>query len=212
MQKDFFFANEQIQVYLDRLDKRLSSLPKDIKQQHIDEIKSDLYETALEKWNNGVQQEEIPQVVLKQFISPEQLAKEILVEHGAQDNKKDIKKISYALSLVTGSFGGLSAPIALGYINISAMLPFLLAFILGNLLLFVNKISWTEEIIRHFGKVLGVYNWILALPFALFAIRIIRTNEIESFSLYYLIGYLLIFFVYLAIIKSYYKNKQNVMI
>lgn len=206
MFKDDFFSNEHIKSYLVDLDKKLSSLPTNIKQQYLDEIKSDLFELALEKDKNGVKQDKIPLEVLREFISAKQLANEILLEHENDGNKKELKKMTYPTVITISSLGALSVPIGLGFINFSALLPFLLGFIFGNIWIFLNKANWNEKVLLHFGKIIGSFNWIIAIAFALFSLRIILTKNINLFSLLYLIGYLLVVFVYFKIFKSFQRK------
>ena len=57
MNKEQFFANELIASFLHDLQKGLMKLPTSAREQHMLEIKSDLYENALRKKVKGYHQE-----------------------------------------------------------------------------------------------------------------------------------------------------------
>jgi uncharacterized membrane protein len=209
MRKDRFFSNQLIQSYLDDFSKRLNDLPPDIKQQHIQEVQSDLYEKALEKEKKGISPEEIPQSVLMEFLSPKQLAAAILAEYDMEDlNHLNVIKLSYSFVLAIGSFGALSVPILLGFINVSVILPFVLGLILGNMYLLFGKFTWNKTLLSHLQKTMSFIHWIYALPLTLFAVRTMILKQIDMFSFYYLVGYLIVSFVYIRFLKVMYKYKE----
>ncbi|PET36114.1 hypothetical protein CN514_24775, partial [Bacillus sp. AFS001701] len=83
-----FFSNKLIQSYLNEFSKNLNALPTDIKNQHIEEVKCDLYENALEKFNNGINSKEIPEMILREYLSPKKLANEILGDYDIINGNK----------------------------------------------------------------------------------------------------------------------------
>ncbi|PEE25996.1 hypothetical protein CON98_32940, partial [Bacillus toyonensis] len=54
MNKEQFFSNELITSFLHDLHKGLMNLPTSAREQHVLEIKSDLYENALCKESEGI--------------------------------------------------------------------------------------------------------------------------------------------------------------
>ncbi len=136
MNKEQFFANELIISFLHDFQKGLMNLPTSAREQHVLEIKSDLYENALSKESEGIPSGVIPSQVIAEFLPPKELAKEIAVEYTdviekAQQSTNTF--IKYFTGFSIAPLGALSIPIVLGFINISACLPFLLAFIASNI-------------------------------------------------------------------------------
>jgi len=152
MRKDRFFSHQLVQSYLEDFSKRLHDLPPDVKHPFIQKVRSDLYEKALEKEKKGVSPEEIPQSVLMEFLSPNELAADLLKEYDREDLNHHVIKLSYSTVLATGSFGALSVPILLGFINVSAILPFVIGFIIGNIYLLFGKFTWNRTLLSHFQK------------------------------------------------------------
>ncbi|MBE3570070.1 MAG: hypothetical protein IMW92_08165 [Bacillales bacterium] len=138
MRKDRFFSHQLIQSYLEDFSKRLHDLPSNVKQQYIQKVQSDLFEKALEKEKKGGSPEEIPQSVLMECLSPDELAADLLKENDKEDLNHHAIKLSYSTVLATGSFGAFSVPILLGFVNVSAILPFVIGFVLGNIFLLLN--------------------------------------------------------------------------
>ena len=81
MNKEQFFANELIISFLHDFQKGLMNLPTSAREQHVLEIKSDLYENALSKESEGIPSGVIPSQVIAEFLPPKELAKEIAVEY-----------------------------------------------------------------------------------------------------------------------------------
>ncbi|MGE6553056.1 HAAS signaling domain-containing protein [Bacillus mycoides] len=208
--KENFFSNSLIKSFIDDLTKSLSRLPSDLKEQHILEIKSDLHSNALEKEKNGISEEKLPQEVLKEFISPKQLANEILLEYTDNDlleKEKISKGFSYAITISISSFVALSIPIALKFINISSNLPFIFAFLVANIWILFNKKQWNNKQSNHLKKLTKFRNPIIGIAFAMFAISIITDKQINMFSLYYLFMYVIICLIYFKFLKYIYKQK-----
>lgn len=211
MDKNHFFSSNQIQGFLNDFRRNLIDLPASIKEQHVLEIKSDLYENAVKKSNTGVPENEIPQHVLREFLPPQKLANEILIEYTDQDTKeakRSLNFMKYYTVLSIGSLGALAVPIVLGFINISSNLPFAIAFVISNLWLMFGKLPWNPTSIDFLRKVMKISKFLLVIAFGFFAIRLIMTKEFENFSLYYFISYLLIVFLYIVSLRGIYKKKQ----
>ncbi|MGG5739381.1 MULTISPECIES: HAAS signaling domain-containing protein [Bacillus cereus group] len=213
MNKEQFFANELITSFLQDFHKGLMNLPTSAREQHVLEIKSDLYENALSKESEGIPSASIPSQVIEEFLPPKELAQEIAVEytdviqHAQQSTNTFIK---YFTGFSVAPLGALSTPIALGFINISANLPFLLAFIASNIWFIYRENHWNTDLLKFFKTVITFSSSVLiALPFAFFAIRIMITKQFDMFSFYYLIGYVLFSSLYMVLLKQLYKkNKQ----
>ncbi|PFA14120.1 hypothetical protein [Bacillus cereus] len=213
MNKEQFFANELITSFLQDFHKGLMNLPTSAREQHVLEIKSDLYENALNKESEGIPSASIPSQVIEEFLPPKELAQEIAVEytdviqHAQQSTNTFIK---YFTGFSVAPLGALSTPIALGFINISANLPFLLAFIASNIWFIYRENHWNTDLLKFFKTVITFSSSVLiALPFAFFAIRIMITKQFDMFSFYYLIGYVLFSSLYMVLLKQLYKkNKQ----
>ncbi|HDR7564577.1 MULTISPECIES: HAAS signaling domain-containing protein [Bacillus] len=213
MNKEQFFSNELIVSFLHDLHKGLMNLPTSAREQHVLEIKSDLYENALSKESEGIPSASIPSQVIEEFLPPKELAKEITVEYTdvIQDAQQSTNTfIKYFTGLSIAPLGALSMPIALGFINISANLPFLLAFIASNIWFICRENHWNTNQLKFLKTVILFSTSVLiALPFAFFAIRIIITKQFDMFSFYYLIGYVLFSSIYIVLLKQLYKkNKQ----
>lgn len=200
MNKEQFFSNELITSFLHDLHKGLTNLPASAREQHVLEIKSDLYENALSKES-------------EEFLPPKELAQEIAVEYTdviekAQQSTNTF--IKYYSGLSIGPLGALSVPIVLGFINISANLPFVLAFIASNIWFICRENHWNTDLLKYFKTIISISSRLLiALPFTFFAIRIIITKQFDMFSFYYLIGYVLFSSIYIVLLKQLYKkNKQ----
>ncbi|HDR3890347.1 TPA: hypothetical protein QCO65_004866 [Bacillus cereus] len=213
MNKEQFFSNELIASFLQDLHKGLMNLPTSTREQHALEIKSDLYENALSKESDGISSAMIPQQVIEEFLPPKELAKEIAAEYTdvIQDAQQSTNTfIKYYSGLSIGPLGALSVPIALGFINISANLPFLLAFIASNIWFIFRENHWNTDLLKYFKTMIFVSSRLLiALPFTFFAIRIMITKQFDMFSFYYLIGYVFFSSLYIVLLKRQYKkNKQ----
>lgn len=213
MNKDIFFSNKYIMSFLNDFEKKLLSLPFEMREQYISEIKSDLYENAIELSKMRFKDNEIPQEVLKGFVPSEKIANEILEEHRddfANYHKENNKVMKYYTVFSVGAFGALALPILFGEFNLSSNLPFIIFFVISNIWLFSKKdILWNKSILGYFHKMIYfTQSIIIAIPLGLFAIRIIITKKIEEFSLFYLLVYLLITILYLSCLKYLQKNKQ----
>lgn len=169
MNKEQFFANELIASFLHDLHKGLMKLPTPAREQHVLEIKSDLYENALRKESEGIPLEAIPSQVIEEFLPPKELAKEIAVEYTdvieeAQQSTNTF--IKYYSGLSIGPLGALSVPIVLGFINISANLPFVLAFIASNVWFICRENHWNTDLLKYFKTIISISSRLLiALPF-----------------------------------------------
>ncbi|MBJ8050761.1 hypothetical protein JDS87_01735 [Bacillus cereus] len=213
MNKEQFFSNELIASFLQDLHKGLMNLPTSTREQHVLEIKSDLYENALSKESDGISLATIPQQVIEEFIPPKELAKEIAAEYAdvIHDAKQSTNMfIKYYTGLSIAPLGALSVPIALGFINLSANLPFILAFIASNIWFILRENHWNTDLLKFFQTMISFSTRLLiALPFSFFAIRIMTTKQLDMFSFYYLIGYVIFSSLYIVLLKKQYKkNKQ----
>ncbi|AAT60931.1 MULTISPECIES: HAAS signaling domain-containing protein [Bacillus cereus group] len=213
MNKEQFFANELIISFLHDFQKDLMNLPTSAREQHVLEIKSDLYENALRKESEGIPSGVIPSQVIEEFLPPKELAKEIAAEYtdvieDAQQSTNTF--IKYFTGFSIAPLGALSIPIVLGFINISACLPFLLAFIASNIWFICRENHWNTSQLKFLKTVISFSTSVLiALPFGFFAIRIMITKQFDMFSFYYLIGYVLFSSIYIVLLKQLYKkNKQ----
>lgn len=213
MNKEQFFSNELIISFLHDFQKGLMNLPTSAREQHVLEIKSDLYENALSKESERIPPANIPSQVIAEFLPPKELAKEIaaeytdVIEEAQQSTNTFIK---YYSGLSIGPLGALSVPIALGFINISACLPFLLAFIASNIWFICRENHWNTSQLKFLKTVISFSTSVLiALPFAFFAIRIIITKQFDMFSFYYLIGYVLFSLLYIVFLKQNYKKNNT---
>ncbi|MFJ8528097.1 hypothetical protein [Bacillus sp. NPDC094106] len=210
MNKDVFFADQYVTSFLHDFNQPLMDLPVEIREQHVLEIKSDLYEQALEKANEGIALALIPQQVVQEFLPPKQLARKITAEYAditlaGQHSTNTF--IRYYTGLSIGAFGALSVPIILGFINVSACLPFLLAFVASNLWFIFRKNYWNSNLLSYFKRIISFgISMFIAIPFAFFAIRIMMTKQIDMFSLYYLIGYLICSAIYIFLLQQQYKK------
>ncbi|GMR67386.1 MULTISPECIES: hypothetical protein [Bacillus] len=213
MNKEQFFANELIASFLHDLHKGLMNLPTSAREQHMLEIKSDLYENALSKESERIPSANIPSQVIAEFLPSKELAKEIAAEYTdvIQDAQQSTNAfIKYFTGLSVAPLVALSVPIALGFVNISANLPFVLAFIASNIWFICRENHWNTNQLKFFKTVISfVTSASIALPFAFFAIRIMITKQFDMFSFYYLIGYVLFSSIYIILLKQLYKkNKQ----
>ncbi|PEJ46855.1 hypothetical protein [Bacillus wiedmannii] len=213
MNKEQFFSNELITSFLQDFNKGLMNLPISAREQHVLEIKSDLYENALCKESGGIPLASIPSQVIEEFLPPKELAKEIAGEYTdvIQDAQQSTNTfIKYFTGFSVAPLGALSMPIALGFINISASLPFLLAFIASNIWFICRENHWNTKQLKFLNTVISFStSALIALPFAFFAIRIMITKQLDMFSFYYLIGYVLFSSLYIFLLKQLYKkNKQ----
>ncbi|HHT7240402.1 MULTISPECIES: HAAS signaling domain-containing protein [Bacillus] len=213
MNKEQFFSNELIASFLHDFHKGLMELPTSTREQHVLEIKSDLYENALSKESDEISLAIISQQVIEEFLPPKELAKEIAAEytdviHDAKHSTNTF--IKYYTGLSIAPLGALSIPIALGFINISANLPFLLAFIASNIWFIFRENHWNTDLLKFFKTMISFSTRLLiALPFAFFAIRLMATKQFDMFSFYYLIGYVIFISLYIVLLKQQYKkNKQ----
>ncbi|MDA2513690.1 hypothetical protein VSK70_20155 [Bacillus sp. WOD8 KX774193] len=213
MNKEQFFSNELIISFLHDFQKGLMNLPTSAREQHVLEIKSDLYENALSKESERIPPANIPSQVIAEFLPPKELAKEIaaeytdVIEEAQQSTNTFIK---YFTGFSIAPLGALSIPIVLGFINISACLPFLLAFIASNIWFICRENHWNTSQLKFLKTVISFSTSVLiALPFGFFAIRIMITKQFDMFSFYYLIGYVLFSSIYIVLLKQLYKkNKQ----
>ncbi|TPV43578.1 HAAS signaling domain-containing protein [Bacillus dicomae] len=213
MNKEQFFSNELIASFLHDFQKGLMNLPTSAREQHVLEIKSDLYENALRKESEGIPLEIIPSQVIEEFLPPKELAQEIAGEYTdvIQNTQQSTNTfIKYYSGLSIGPLGALSLPIVLGFINISANLPFVLAFIASNIWFICRENYWNTDLLKYFKTIISISSRLLiALPFTFFAIRIIITKQFDMFSFYYLIGYVLFSLLYIIFLKQNYKKNNT---
>ncbi|AKG03432.1 hypothetical protein AAV35_000645 [Salimicrobium jeotgali] len=216
MNKDVFFSSSTVKNFLNKLSYYLKSLPNDDRYRHIEEIKSELYEYALElDASKSVNDREIPEDVVNNFAPPKVIADEITEEYKDElgyYHKSNNNLIKYYTVFSIATLGGLSLPILFGEMNISSSLPLIL-FFLGSNIWFVSnrKILWNHHLLHYFQKMIRFCaSALVALPLAFFAIRIIITSKIELFTLNYLIAYLTVTGCYLFFLAMMYRrNKQD---
>ena len=208
--KKSFFSDHYIQSFLSTLNKNLSNLPTEIREQHILEIESDLYSNAVDKETNGVKGE-LAQIVLKDYSSPKLLADEILAEYDTDIfNKENFKKINIGITLSIGGLVSLSLPITLNYLNLSASLPFLFVFLIGTFYTFFGNFYWNDYALKQLKKAITIFRGILiGLGFGMFALQIIIHHKFSYFSLYYLIGYIICCIIYFISLNYIYKRKNQ---
>lgn len=208
MVNKLFFDNKTIANFVSTLRRELDSLPPKIREQHIDEIKSELYEKSIEKIREGFDERDVPAEVVKDFSSPKEIAINILSDYGIKSEPKGYKFITYYPSLSLGSIIACSIPILLGFVNLSALLPFVLAFIISNLYIVIGNINWTKVNIELLTKITKATSWTIVIPFTFFSIRLMLTKEFESFILQYLVGYIVIWLAYYLFINYFTRQKK----
>lgn len=209
--KNNFFSNNLIKSFIHDLYKNFKEIPDDIKEQYILEIKSHLYSVALEKQKKGIEMEQIPQEVLKDFSSPKKLAAEILAEDGKdfleEEDRTNFNNFKYAVIFSLFGLSGFIAPLIKNSLDVSAMLPGILASILGISWLLFGKFQWNDRFIKFYNNILRFRNVIIGIAFGIFAIQIIIHNKIIYFSLYYLIFYFVFCIAYFQLLKYISKKK-----
>ena len=210
MVNKLFFDDKTIANFVSTLRRELDSLPPKIREQHIDEIKSELYEKSIEKNQEGFDERDVPTEVVKDFSPPKEIAINILSDYGIKSEPKGYKFITYYPSLSLGPIAACSIPILLGFVNFSALLPFILSFIFSNLYLVIGRINWTEVNIELFAKITKATSWTIAIPFTFFSIRLMLTKEFEPFIIKYLVGYTLIWLGYYLFINYFTRHKKTV--
>ncbi|QWG87703.1 hypothetical protein [Bacillus mycoides] len=213
MNKNLFFSNHLIKSFLKELENNLMDLPFELRQQYLSEIKSDLYENALELYKFEKDETKIPSKVLNEYLEPNKLAREIVEEHKEQfinNHLSNNNSIKIFTGLSVAPLGALSIPILLGVFNLSAMLPFLIAFFVSTIWFVSNKkILWNSQMLNYLKKMINFSQSILiSLGFGFFGIRIITTKQLDMFSLYYLIIYLLSCACYILFLRHLYKKNQ----
>ncbi|WP_347862477.1 hypothetical protein U0355_04765 [Salimicrobium sp. PL1-032A] len=198
-----------INDYLTQLERKLRDIPTKEREVHLNEIKDHLLEVIAER---NVSEKE----VLDDFISLEQLSKEILQEERS-DEEGTLEPPNYWFAVtvlsVIAPFGALALPLINETIDIGLYLPFLLQFIVGAGVLFsYYNTKMTEKRGEILGKTSRVLIPILAIPFTLFSVSIIQTSMIEMFNIVYLAAYLTVWFIsYINIRKLYIKNVKVVL-
>ncbi|RDY67624.1 hypothetical protein DXT76_19010, partial [Halobacillus trueperi] len=115
MDKKQFFSIGSVRSYLDDLNKNLQSLPLEERNKYLAEIKADIHASALDiEENNKIESEEVlAKETLQSFMSPENLADEILNEHKNDfaDNHKANKSTAQLFTgFSVGGLGALSVP------------------------------------------------------------------------------------------------------
>ncbi|QHT47329.1 hypothetical protein M662_12805 [Bacillus sp. SB49] len=105
--------------------------------------------------------------------------------------------------------GALSVPILIGFINVSATLPFLIAILIGTINILVNKkVLWNQEMKKYFKKTIRYSTFgYLALGFGFFAVRLIISGELNNFMLYCTLFYLAIGALYILALNKIYQKK-----
>ena len=214
MTKNEFFSHPAVKQYLNETDKALAGLPPEIRGQYIEELKADLYAAAEQRELDGLRPEDIPQKTVDSFLPPTELAYAILKEH--EDDFKDNHKANkngagIFTGLAVAGIGAMATPIMLGFLNISAQLPFLLAVIVGTAGIMLNKkIFWNGQMMNYLEKTIKISEkMILILALGFFAVRIIVTGGLSSFTLAYTAGYLVLGILFLLIMKRFYRVKKK---
>ncbi|MGZ0879988.1 HAAS signaling domain-containing protein [Priestia megaterium] len=198
--------------YLKKLDKNLSLLSKGEREQQINEIKDHIYENVQDKVENGgMNADQAVQETINKFLPPEKLAEEILNAEKPYYEKNFINKgdtfFRYGLMCAIGSLGGLSIPILKGEFNFGLILPFILVLVAGIILLNTKHIQWNQIQLKNIKWVSRIIIAFLSVPFAFFAVRIIKENSINLFSLYYLIGFIIVAIgLYMYLRSLYFKH------
>ncbi|MEW4226390.1 hypothetical protein [Rossellomorea marisflavi] len=216
MEEKRFFSNSLVENYLTNLNNNLKNLPYDIRKQHIEEVKADLYNNALSLSRNDKAEDEVSKKVIGDFIPPQELAKEIQREYKHDFNKQHRTNnalMKYFTVFSIGCLGALSLPIVLGFLNITSSLPLVLFFLVSNIWLISSKsILWNETMLGYFKKMITFCKTILiALPLAFFSIRLAMLKELDNFSLYYMVIFLIVVLMYITLLSIFYKKKKDFM-
>ncbi|MGG0419805.1 hypothetical protein ABEY52_27685 [Priestia aryabhattai] len=190
-------SHSLVNDYLKKLDKSLYLLSKEERTQQVQEIKYDIYENVQNKVENRkIHIDQAVKETINEFLPPERLAEEIMNVEKPQHEKKFINKgdtfFQYGLMCAIGSIGGLSIPILKGELNLSLILPFIMALLAGICLLNTKNIQWNNIQLKNLKWVSRIVVAFLAVPLTFFAVRIINDNSINHFSLYYLIGFIVV--------------------
>lgn len=182
-----------IEKYLKDLYMGLQLLPNSERDQQVSEIKEHLYYEVKVQLDTGVNLDQAAKNTLNQFLPASELSKKIIEEDESTNslfNKGDVF-FKYGLILTVGSFGGLCIPIYFGELNLGVFIPFIISLITGILLLRNQSIQWNEIQLKNIKWVSRILIGFSAVPLTLFAIRIIKFNEINLFSLVYLLIFLI---------------------
>lgn len=214
MIKNEFFSHPAVVQYLNETDEALAGLPPEIRGQYIGELKADLYAAAEQREFDGALPEDIPQETVDSFLPPTELAYAILKEHEGDfedDHKVNKNSAGIFTSFAVAGMGAMATPIMLGFMNFSALLPFMLAVITGTAGIMLNKkILWNGQMINYLEKTIKISEkMILILALGFFAVRIILTGGLSSFTLTYTAGYLVLGILFLLIMKRFYRNKKK---
>lgn len=215
MDEKIFFADSSVNHFMKKLNNHLQNIPHDIRKQHIDEIKADLYNRALSLSKKEDSEDGIPQKVMADFVSPHELASGIQHEYEHEFDhhyRANQTLMKYFPVFSTACLGALSLPIIMGFMNLSSSLPLLIFFCISNLWMIGSKrILWNEPMLEYIRKMITFSKTVLvALPFAFFSIRLIMVQGIEAFSAYYLLLFLTVVFLYGIGLSQFYKKKHAI--
>lgn len=196
-----------IETYLKDLYIKLYLLPSSEREQQVSEIREHLYHEVKVQLDTGISIDQATKNTLNQFLPASELAKKILEEdesHTALFNKGEVF-FKYGIMLTVGSFGGLSIPVYQGELNLGIIIPFTMSLIIGIFLLRNPSIQWNENQLNNIKWIIKILVGFLGVPLTFFAIRIIKYNEINPFSLTYLLIFilaeLLVFFLLRRLFK-----------
>lgn len=213
MNKNEFFSQTIIKNYLKEVDQALSSLPKNVREEYVSEIKADLFMNGEHLFEEG-KTKNIAEETIRSFLPAKELAHGIVQEH-KQDAEKNHEANLTAIKIFSGfvitSVAALAVPIILGFMNVSAMLPFILAIILVPIWVLTNKqILWNDFMFKHWNTALKTSRKILLiLAFGFFAVRLMIVQELTTFTLSYTLGYLIFGYIFITLLKSFSNSKKS---
>lgn len=213
MNKNEFFSQTTIKCYLTEVNQGLSSLPKNVKEDYITEIKADLFTTG-ENLSKEGQTKNIAEETIASFLPAQELAQAIVQEHkqdAEKNHETNLKAIKLFSGFVITSIAALAVPIILGFMNVSAMLPFILAIILVPIWVLTNKqVLWNDFMFKHWNTALKTSRKVLLiLAFGFFAVRLMIVQELTMFTLGYTIVYLIFGYIFITLLKSFSNSKKN---
>ncbi|UOB98930.1 MULTISPECIES: HAAS signaling domain-containing protein [Bacillus cereus group] len=200
--------NPLVKFYLQELKLKLDKLPRNEKEDQINEIKQHLNMQINEHLKNGIDINQATKKTLDNFLSPTELADEILKNSQNHNfNNKSESLFQIGLIATIGSLGGLSIPIIKGIdLNISLIIPFLLAMIIGILLLKSSYIEWNNIKLKNVKIVSRILIAFSGVPLTFFALRIIKENQINNIIMIYTAIILIIILSLYGFLKNLYTK------
>jgi len=213
MTRDEFFSSFEVRAYLKETNDGLAGLSPKERGEQLDQLRADLWAHA-ERLQQAGEVEDLPRKTIDHFHSSSSVTQEVVDEPKGEftvDPTKNNQSITLFTGLAATGIAAMSAPIMIGFLNVSAQLPFFIAVVYASIWLMTNKgIRWDDRMLNFLHKSIRLIQIVaVALLISLLGIRFVILGGIDTFTLYYSIFYSAFSLFFIMIWRRFYTAKQK---